>query len=363
MNGKVYKKNYNKLTKEEVRSLDELKINSKFLSSTYNNVIPLKIYGIKGKWNLIFKCACHEYFSIDNSRLSYLSVNGGLENIHCGCIDENEDKIKLEEAKAIFHSKQPRSESNKHWCTYCESYRPEVKQRSKNTYNCSNCDFLISKAVTLGESFEEIMARWDPTTHKPCTKKLPYLEGNNKKGYKVRGFTYISSDWYDEVCKWLWIKAKDYIKTSFSKENLDRVGNLHLYKPVKDRKHNAMFLHRFILGLGNDVNMVGDHLSGYKLDNRKINLRYITIHQNSLNSKKKSKTSTSKYKGVSFYTKRFEEGNACWKAGVSIGNKHRVKYFYTEEEAAKAYDNMLREYLSDEIHKYNFPREGEMSAI
>lgn len=363
MNGKVYKKNYNKLTKEEVRSLDELKINSKFLSSTYNNVIPLKIYGIKGKWNLIFKCACHEYFSIDNSRLSYLSVNGGLENIHCGCIDENEDKIKLEEAKAIFHSKQPRSESNKHWCTYCESYRPEVTQRSKNTFHCSNCDFLISKPVVLGETFEGIMERWNPTTHKPCTKKLPYLEGNNKKGYKVRGFTYISSDWYDEASKWLWVKVKDYIKTSFSKENLKRVEKSHLYRSMKDRKHKVMSLHRFVLGLGNDVEMIGDHINGYKRDNRNNNLRYITVQQNNLNSKKKSKNSVSKYKGVSFYKSLSERGIACWKAGISVGNKHRVKYFYTEEDAARGYDSLLREYYPNEIHKFNFPREGEMSAI
>ena len=363
MSKTTYKKSYSKLTKQEVKVLDELKVDSKFLNLIYKNVKPVKMFGKKAKWSLIFKCVCGEHFHIKSSNLSYILNNGGVEDIHCGCIDENKEKIKIERAKILYHKKELHSETNQHWCTYCESYRQKVKQKNKNTYHCENCDFLISKAVVLGETFEEIMDRWDSTTHKPDTRKLPYLEGNNKKGYEVRGFTYISSDWYESASKWLWIKAKDYIKASFSKENLDRVGNLHLYKTVKDRKHRAMFLHRFTLGLGNDVNMVGDHINGYKLDNRNTNLRYITGYQNNLNSKKKNSKSTSKYKGVSFYKEFFDKGTKCWKAGLSIGTKYRVKYFYTEEEAAKCYDSMLREFLPNEIHRFNFPKEGELSAI
>lgn len=360
----MYVSKIKRLTEKEVENIEPYKVNSKFIGFDYENATVIKTFGSKNRWNMVFKCCCGDYFYINNGKLGYALSVGNLTKLNCGCIDKNEEKSKLEEAKSIFYNKQLQSETNRHWCTYCESYRPEVTQKSKNTYNCSNCDFLISKGVTLGESFEEIMARWDPTTHKPCTKKLPYLEGNSKKGYKVRGFTYISSDWYDEASKWLWIKVKDYIKTSLSKENLIRVDKENLYKPVKNRKYGYIFLHRFVLGLGNDVNMVGDHLSGYKLDNRGTNLRYITNYQNSLNSKKSSKRSgNSKYKGISFYKDRFDKGYRCWKATLSISGKHRVKYFYKEVEAAKYYDSMLRKYLPDEINRYNFPKDGEMSAI
>ncbi|AGH31912.1 hypothetical protein VPIG_00054 [Vibrio phage PWH3a-P1] len=316
-----------------------------------------------GIYGIVFKCQCKQLFHMSISKLSYQKINSDVLTINCGCIYEKEEKIKIEKAKATYFNKLPKSKDNPSWCTYCESYRPEVKQKSKNTYNCENCDFLIGKRVVLGETFEEIMARWEPTTHKSDTKKLPYLEGNNKKGYKVRGFTYVSTDWYDEVSKWLWIKVKDYIKTSFSKENLMRVGKEDLYKPVKNRKYDCFFLHRFVLGLGNDVNMVGDHVNGYKMDNRNDNLRYITAYQNRLNSKKSNSKSVSKYKGVSFYTKRFKRGNACWKAELNIKDRQKTRYFYTEEEAAKCYDDMLRENLPNEVHRFNFPQEGEMSAI
>ena len=307
---------------------------------------------------MVFKCCCGDYFYINNGKLGYALSVGNLTKLNCGCIDKNEEKSKLEEAKSIFYNKQLQSETNRHWCTYCESYRLEVTQKSKNTFHCSNCDFLISKRVTLGETFDEIMSRWDPTTHKPCTKKLPYLEGNNKKGYKVRGFTYISTDWYEEASKWLWVKAKDYIKTSISKDNLTRVDKYYLYKPLKDRKHKAMFLHRFILGLGNDVNMIGDHLSGYKLDNRNTNLRYITIYQNRLNSKKKKKTGTSKYKGVSFCNTK-----GYWRAQLEIKGRGYSRKCESELDAAMYYDSLLRELLPNETHRFNFPKDGEMSAI
>lgn len=363
----MYVSKIKRLTEKEVENIEPYKVNSKFIGFDYENVTVIKTFGSKNRWNMVFKCCCGDYFYINNGKLGYALSVGNLTKLNCGCIDKNEEKSKLEEAKSIFYNKQLQSETNRHWCTYCESYRPEVTQKSKNTYNCSNCDFLISKAVTLGESFEEIMARWDPTTHKPCTKKLPYLEGNNKKGYKVRGFTYISSDWYDEASKWLWVKAKDYIKTSFSKENLKRVEKLHLYKPLRDRKHKYMFLHRFILGLGNGVNIVGDHINGFTLDNRNFNLRPANSKQNARNSLKRKNVCLSSFKGVSYVRGRESKKgkiNKVWKAvlvvnGVTVLNRT----FRSEIEAAQAYDKVLRDQYHSEYNKYNFPREGEISAV
>lgn len=354
MNGKVYKKNYNKLTKEEVRSLDELKINSKFLSSTYNNVIPLKIYGIKGKWNLIFKCTCREYFSIEKSRLSYLSVNGGLENIHCGCIDENEEKIKIEEAKSTYYNKQPHSETNKHWCTYCESYRDSLSKVGDSNY-CNSCKFLIKNSVSLGKSFEDIMLEWDPTCHKIGCKRLPYLRGNSKKGYKIAGFTYVDNDIYKQASKILWVKGAPYVNMNLSKDNCKRLG---ITKPAKS---TYIFLHRYVLGLGNSVNMfVGDHISGLRLDNRFNNLRIANPQENALNSVKKFNKDhhTSIYKGVSFNLY-----NGKWRALCEINKVRYCKLWDNEIDAAKHYDDILRTKHPSEYNRYNFPQQGELPAL
>lgn len=356
------------VTKESVDKLKEYRKGNylKYDDINYKYVNVYKILAddkdcFKG---IVFSCSCSNLFTMSTSKLSYNFTYSEIESINCGCVQIKKEENIISEAKRTYYKKENKSSNNPYWCTYCESYRPEVKQKSKNTYHCNNCEFLIKKAVVLGETFEEIMARWDSSTHKPCTKKLPYLEGNNKKGYKVKGFTYISTDWYEEASKWLWTKSQYYVKTSFSKENLNRINKGNLYKSLKDRKHKAVMLHRFVLGLGNDVDRVGDHINGYKLDNRGTNLRYITNYQNSLNSKKSSKRlGSSKYKGISFYKDRFDNDNRCWKATLSISGKHKVKYFYKEVEAAKYYDSMLRKYLPDEINRYNFPRDGEMSAI
>lgn len=359
------------LTDDEVSKLRKYNKGNrlKYENIPYKHVTINKIVA-NDKYNfsaIVFSCECGNLFSMSTSKLSYNLTYSDIDSINCGCIQIKEEENIIAEAKSLYYKKEQKSSINKHWCTYCESYRPEVKQKSKNTYNCKNCDFLINKKVVLGETFEEIMTRWNPTTHKADTKKIPYLVGNNKKGYKVKGFTYVSTDWYDEASKWLWVKAKHYIKTSFSKENLDRVGKAGCYKLLKDRKYKYMLLHRFIIGLGNDVNMVGDHINGFKLDNRSNNLRVTNSQQNSRNSIKRKVKCLSSFKGVTYVRSRESKKgkvNKVWKAclvvnGVTVLNRT----FKSEIEAAQAYDNTLRDKYYSEYNKYNFPREGEISAI
>lgn len=273
-----------------------------------------------------------------------------------------DNTAKENEAKLYYHNKCTKNGNNLHWCTYCESYRPKVKQISKKSY-CNNCVFIQSRKIRIGKSFEEVMGDWNPECHNGRYKRLPYLKGNSNKGYEVAGFTYVDADYYPLASNWLWIKGKQYIKTSFSKDNLERIGLQRCYKVLKERKYNAVFLHRFVLGLGNDVKLVGDHISGVKLDNRFENLRYITSYQNTLNTGKKCRNSFSRYKGLSFYKDRYDKGQACWRAAVKIKDRYISKWCYSETAAAKAYDNILRKSLPNEVHKFNFPKEGELSAI
>ena len=83
--------------------------------------------------------------------------------------------------------------------------------------------------------------------------------------------------------------------------------------------------------------MVVDHKNGDALDNRRSNLRVCTFAENTRNRRKQS-GSRSSYKGVS-YRPRKREDSKRWRVQVwSRGKRYDIGYFYTEEEAARAYD-------------------------
>lgn len=92
-----------------------------------------------------------------------------------------------------------------------------------------------------------------------------------------------------------------------------------------------------ILNLG----MVVDHINVNVLDNRKVNLRIISIRENNRNKIKQEFTS-SKYFGVYF------NNRGKWTAQLRVGNTSYTKSFETEYEAAK-YSNELRK----RFHGYN----------
>ena len=103
-------------------------------------------------------------------------------------------------------------------------------------------------------------------------------------------------------------------------------------------KHRERFrMHRVIVG---DIpeGMEVDHINRNRLDNRRANLRIVTVSANRQN-KTSANGSTSKYLGVFFekYTQR-------WRASTTKDRKeHRSRRFKTEEEAARAYNAMALE--------------------
>lgn len=95
-----------------------------------------------------------------------------------------------------------------------------------------------------------------------------------------------------------------------------------------------------------------DHVNGVTLDNRRINLRIATSSQNKMNRGGNHK-STSRFKGVSYYTDR-----DSWVAQIKPPGA-KCKYlgaFSNEEEAARAYDTVARE-LYGKYAFLNFPQE------
>lgn len=120
---------------------------------------------------------------------------------------------------------------------------------------------------------------------------------------------------------------------------------------AKRAGHNrrTIYMHVVVAKVsGVDVSNQVDHRNGKTLDNRKCNLRAATVIQNQRNRRKR-KSSTSKYKGVSWYTKykqwrvRIEVSGVC----VFIG------YFQSEKTAARAYDEAARRHFG-EFARLNF---------
>ena len=76
-----------------------------------------------------------------------------------------------------------------------------------------------------------------------------------------------------------------------------------------------------------------DHINGNRLDNRKQNLRSVTVKENGYN-RKPNKTGSSKFKGVS-YAKAYKK----WKVMIMKDQKSRYLGMFDDEiQAAMAYN-------------------------
>lgn len=119
---------------------------------------------------------------------------------------------------------------------------------------------------------------------------------------------------------------------------------------VRKGTFKQYLMHREIVGAkpGEYV----DHINGDKLDNRRCNLRICSNKNNVVNSKP-HKDSSSKYKGVSWYSP-----TKNWTAKVSSDGIHYyLGRFDSQEEAAVAYDKKAVE-LFGEYAYLNFPKKG-----
>jgi hypothetical protein len=108
---------------------------------------------------------------------------------------------------------------------------------------------------------------------------------------------------------------------------------------AKTRRNVAM--HRLILNL-NDGRRHVDHINGNGLDNRKQNLRVVSVAEN-LGNRQKKIAGSSKYVGVCKYKDK-------WHASISVDYKRiNLGRFKTEEDAFAAYQAARRQYGRPEV--------------
>jgi hypothetical protein len=115
---------------------------------------------------------------------------------------------------------------------------------------------------------------------------------------------------------------------------------------VRKSGNKTIRMHRFIMEP--PTGYAVDHINGNGLDNRKINLRICKQTQNCQN-RKPNRNSFSKYKGVSYFCKK-------WVSMIRINGK--LKYLgrhETEIEAAVAYNEKAKEYHGEFAHINNIP--------
>lgn len=352
-----YKKPINKITDDELVDLEIHPYEGKYNSLTKGSVILGRLRDDKNLVkDFILKCNCGQYFSVKNRNMFYMNKYNNCE-VNCGCVKERSLRDTMDNLLKEFNTKFKESESTPEYCSYCESYREKVNKHGVSTYYCDCCKILINNQIQIGETFEEIMNKWNPNVEGEDYKLLPVLKGNVKKGYKVIISTQVDGELYEDLKDVLWIKSSaGYVLTSMSKENLKRITKEHI---CYTNKTPQVQLHRVVLGI-KDMSakeVVGDHINGDLSDNRSCNLRKSSQEDNNLNCKK-YKNRKYKYIGI-FEDKRRGAHTRRWRASICVGGISKVKYFYTETDAAKGYDLLLRKYRPSNFNVYNFPEIGE----
>lgn len=97
----------------------------------------------------------------------------------------------------------------------------------------------------------------------------------------------------------------------------------------------TVWMHKEIMHVSIGSPMVVDHINGNRLDNRKSNLRIVTVEQNCQAFRRKSEHKTSRFRGVTF-----DRSRNLWMAYIHHdGRMRNLGRFSSEEVAAAIYNH------------------------
>ena len=158
-----------------------------------------------------------------------------------------------------------------------------------------------------------------------------------------------------------------YISKGFAKVSIEDADRLQEYWWHPDAKGYAItgtgmkrgqeniYMHWLIMGKHSDKGLIVDHINHDPLDNRRENLRIVTVHQSMQNRRKpqlnkNGQVPTSKYKGVCLVTKHKTRVTGepyiytFWRYSIYDGDKKYEGQAKTEKEAALAYNELAKKY-------------------
>lgn len=122
-----------------------------------------------------------------------------------------------------------------------------------------------------------------------------------------------------------------------------------------DGQKKLLYLHRVLLNAQPDERV--DHINGERLDNRRANLRLVTLCQNQQNRKCSTHTSSGK-KGVSWHRSKGK-----WHVRISVnGTRIHLGYFHDLETAALLYDAAARHFFNG-YARPNYPDRPTLPEI
>jgi hypothetical protein len=143
----------------------------------------------------------------------------------------------------------------------------------------------------------------------------------------------------------IYIKEKEILLDT---EYIQKIKNIKIHFRAT-RLHLDVPLHRYIMGLELDDHHVVDHIDGNGLNNKKSNLRIISVIENSRNIhiKKVNKTG---YHGVKEIRRKNKDGIFTIRYQARICVSHKDTYlgsFSTPEDAHKSYLDGVHKYFGD----------------
>lgn len=142
------------------------------------------------------------------------------------------------------------------------------------------------------------------------------------------------------------VSTRTWRLLKFPKSRTNYVGSYE-YTPGSGSDHftRTILLHRFLLNAGPGQTV--DHKNGDALDNRRENLRFCSMSQNSVNWTRSRKKYP--YRGLG------QQTNGRWQVRVVVdGRKHYFGTYDTAEQAALVYDENAKR-LHGEFAQLNFP--------
>lgn len=138
------------------------------------------------------------------------------------------------------------------------------------------------------------------------------------------------------------VDDEDFERLSRFRWHFDGDGYPNSHERLGVNRSRVVRMAREVLGLEPGDGLIADHINRDKLDNRKQNLRVVTVAESAQNRGPR-KRSRSRFRGVNYVAP-----SGKWIARVRLGNPgklHNLGTFDSEEEAARAAADFRRQHM------------------